>query len=86
MGLMAEQVHPGTTYGGATYDPEADAISVNFRPDGAEHEGSDEVAPGIILDYDKQGRVIAVELLYVRELLARGSLSALAPKTEPVSE
>ncbi len=58
----------------ASYDPEADAIGIRFKPEGAEYETSEEIAPGIVLDYDKQGRVIGVELSYVRELLARGSL------------
>jgi len=60
--------------GRASYDPEADAIGVYFKPDGAEYDDSEEVAPGVILDYDKAGRVIGVELLGVRELLAKGSI------------
>ncbi len=58
-----------------SYDREADTILIHFKPEGAEYETSEEVAPGIVLDYDKQGRVIGVELMYVRELLARGSLT-----------
>jgi len=66
----------------ATYDPEADAISVRFAPAGATYAESEEVAPGVVLDYDEQGRVIGVELLYVRELLAaRGSLAVAAEAT-----
>jgi uncharacterized protein YuzE len=57
----------------ATYDPEADAIGVWFKPEGAEYAGSEEVAPGVVLDFDTEGRVIGVELLHVRELLAKGS-------------
>ncbi len=57
----------------AAYDAEADAISVRFAPQGASYAESEEVAPGVVLDYDAAGRVIAVELLYVRELLARGT-------------
>jgi uncharacterized protein YuzE len=62
------------TKGRASYDPQADAIGVYFAPEGAEYDESEEVAPGIVLDYDKQGRVIGVELLYVRKLLTQGSL------------
>lgn len=49
----------------ATYDREVDAIAVRFAPDGARYAGSEEVAPGVVLDYDEQGRVIGVELLDV---------------------
>jgi uncharacterized protein YuzE len=62
----------------ATYDAEADAISVRFGPAGATYAASEEVAPGMVLDYDEQGRVIGVELLYVRELLAAGGSFAVA--------
>jgi uncharacterized protein YuzE len=62
----------------AKYDPEADAISVRFSPDGAAYIESEEVAPGVVLDYDAQGRVIGVELLYVRDLLAAGQTEAAA--------
>ena len=55
----------------ASYDPEADAIGVYFAPKGAEYQDSKEIAPGVVLDYDKQGRVIGVELLHVRQLLSR---------------
>lgn len=71
--------------GRASYDPEADAIGVYFKPEGAEYEDSEEIAPGVVLDYDKQGRVIGVELLYVRELLAKGSL-ADAETDKPAAE
>ncbi len=56
----------------ATYDPEADAIAVRFAPEGARYCESEEIAPGVVLDYDTEGRVIGVELLYVRDLLASG--------------
>ncbi|HME20953.1 MAG TPA: DUF2283 domain-containing protein [Acetobacteraceae bacterium] len=52
-----------------SYDPEADALSVHFGPEGACVE-SDEVAPGIILDYDAQGNVVGVEVLDVRMRIA----------------
>jgi uncharacterized protein YuzE len=43
-----------------TYDPEADAISLFWGTTVAE---SDEIAPGVILDYDAQGNVVGVEIL-----------------------
>jgi uncharacterized protein YuzE len=62
----------------AAYDPEADAISVRFAPLGARYAESEEVAPGVVLDFDEDGRVIGVELLYVRDLLAAGRAQATA--------
>jgi uncharacterized protein YuzE len=64
----------------ATYDPEVDAISVRFAPEGAHYVESEEVAPGVVLDYDTDGRVIGVELLYVRNLLAMGSAGTVTTK------
>lgn len=45
----------------AHYDPEADALSIKWSD--AQYVESDEVAPGVILDYDKDGNVIGVEVL-----------------------
>ena len=64
----------------ATYDPEADAIAVRFAPEGARCCESEEVVPGVVLDYDTNGRVIGVELLYVRDLLASGRAGAVSAK------
>lgn len=64
----------------ATYDPEVDAIAVRFAPEGARYVESEEIAPGVVLDYDEQGRVIGVELLYVRDLLATGGTGAMSAK------
>ena len=58
---------------GATYDREADAINVFFGPADAEYDESEEVAPGVVLDFDKQGKVIGIELQAVRALLASGT-------------
>lgn len=60
----------------ATYDPEADAIAIRFAPEGARYRDSEEVAPGVVLDYDAEGRVIGVELLYMRDLIASGRAEA----------
>ena len=53
-----------------TYDPEADAIGIYFKPDGAEYADSEEIAPGVSLDYDTEGRVIGVEILGVRRIVS----------------
>lgn len=68
----------------ATYDPEADAIGIHFAPEGANYVESEEVAPGLTLDYDAEGRVIGVEILGVRRLLAEGSLVAMGD--EPAAD
>lgn len=60
----------------AHYDPEADAIGIYFAPTGARYAESEEVAPGLTLDYDTEGRVIGVEILGVRRLLAERRLAA----------
>lgn len=59
-----------------SYDPKADAIGVYFAPEGSEYDASEEIAPGVTLDYDKQGRVIGVELLNVKQLLTEGAVPA----------
>ena len=44
-----------------TYDPEVDVLRILFRT--AEIEESDEEKPGVILDYDKDGNVVGLEIL-----------------------
>jgi uncharacterized protein YuzE len=43
------------------YDPEVDVLRILFR-DGPIEE-SDEDKPGVILDYDKDGNVVGMEVL-----------------------
>ena len=54
-----------------TYDPEADALFVWFGPEGTGSANTEEVAPGIMLDFDIEGRVIGIEVLDVSERMAR---------------
>ncbi|PWC31007.1 DUF2283 domain-containing protein [Azospirillum sp. TSO35-2] len=58
------------------YDPDADALYLRF----SDHtvEGSEEVAPGIILDFDDQHRIVALEVLNAREKMASGALPIAA--------
>jgi uncharacterized protein YuzE len=44
-----------------TYDPEVDVLRILFRD--VPIEESDEDKPGIILDYDKDGNMVGLEVL-----------------------
>ena len=44
-----------------TYDPEVDVLRILFRDVAIEE--SDEDKPGVILDYDKEGNVVGMEVL-----------------------
>ena len=43
------------------YDKKADALYLRF--DDKRYAESDEVAPGVIFDYDRAGRIIGMEVL-----------------------
>jgi len=45
-----------------TYDPRTDTLSVILR-DNARVAESDEDKPGIVLDYDKEGNLVSLEIL-----------------------
>jgi uncharacterized protein YuzE len=53
------------------YDAEADALYLRFA-DVAIVE-SEEVRPGVVLDFDAEGRIVAVEILDVSEHVAQGA-------------
>jgi uncharacterized protein YuzE len=48
------------------YDPEADVLHVKFGPDGIKYDGSEEVAPGVFLEFDAAGNAIGIEIISVR--------------------
>ena len=52
------------------YDAEADVLHVKFGPDGAKYDGSEEVAPGVFLEFDANGTAIGVEVISVRRRAA----------------
>ena len=54
-----------------SYDPDADALYLRFAD--AMIVESEEVAPGIILDFDAERRIVAVEVLDTRRHLAEGA-------------
>ena len=47
------------------YDKETDTLSIILRP--GKVAESDETRPGLILDYDKAGRLLSLELLDASE-------------------
>ena len=63
-----------------TYDPEADAAYIPLS-DARPHE-AEEVAPGVVLDYTEDGRVVGIELLHVSKTLAPGAWSTWPPPGE----
>ncbi|HEY5225175.1 MAG TPA: DUF2283 domain-containing protein [Methylovirgula sp.] len=53
-----------------TYDPTLDALSVRLTD--AEIRESEEVRPGIVFDYDKDGRIVGFEILDAHSNLSKG--------------
>jgi uncharacterized protein YuzE len=53
-----------------TYDPAANAVYVYLGR--GEVNITEEVAPGVVVDYDSDGRLIGIEFLEARETLAPG--------------
>jgi uncharacterized protein YuzE len=53
------------------YDKEADALYVRFAD--APVNESEEVRPGIVFDFDAEGRIVAIEILDASEHLASGA-------------
>ena len=47
------------------YDPEADVLHVAFGPEGVRSDTSEEVAPGVFVEFDTGGNAIGVEVLSV---------------------
>jgi len=60
-------------------DKEADALY--FRLDESVIVESEEVAPGVVLDYSKSDEVVGVELLYLSKRSSELNLSALQFET-----
>lgn len=60
-------------------DQENDAVY--FRLDDTAIIESEEVQPGVILDYDVQGRVVGVEILGIMERVAPERLKSLQFET-----
>ncbi len=52
------------------YDPEADVLHVQFGPKEAVYDGSEEVAPGVFVEFDSEGNPIGMEVISVRKRAA----------------
>jgi len=48
------------------YDPEADVLHLAFGPKDAQYDNSQEVAPGMFVEFDTDGQPIGVEVISVR--------------------
>ncbi len=59
-----------------TYDPGVDAAYIRFST--GKVEESEEVAKGILLDYDREGRIVGMEVLNAREHLPSDVLEQAA--------
>ncbi len=57
------------------YDKQADAMYIRFSE--AKYYQSDEVKEGIILDFDKSGKIIGMEVLDVSDRLPQESMSSI---------
>ena len=56
-------------------DKEADALYL--RLDGSDIVDSEEVSPGVVLDYNESNEVVGVEMLHLSKRSSRLNLSAL---------
>ena len=59
-----------------SYDPEADAMFVWFGPEGTKSAATKQVTPGVMLDFDSDGRVIGIEVLEVSERMMQPKVAA----------
>ena len=60
------------------YDNKIDALSIRFN--NKRYFESDEVSEGVIFDYDKSGKIIAIELLDASQKFPSGFKSKLKKK------
>jgi uncharacterized protein YuzE len=51
------------------YDPQVDVLQIRFNDTPIEE--SDEIEPGVIVDYDESGNVVGVEILDASERVKR---------------
>ncbi|RYE87223.1 MAG: DUF2283 domain-containing protein [Hyphomicrobiales bacterium] len=59
-----------------TYDPTTDAAYIRLSPERVNE--SEEVSPGLVLDYDAEGRIVGLEVLEARTHLSPDLLGKAA--------
>ena len=62
-----------------TIDREADALYLNL--DEAPAAESEEISPGLILDYNADGKVVGIEMLYLSKRVGAEQLSRMQMET-----
>jgi uncharacterized protein YuzE len=62
-----------------TVDREADALYLDL--DEAPAAESEEIAPGVILDYNAEGKVVGIEMLYLSKRVAPQQLGKMQLET-----
>ena len=62
-----------------TVDREADALYLEL--DEAPAAESEEISPGIILDYNAEGKVVGIEMLYLSQRVAPEKLARMQLET-----
>ena len=58
------------------YDPEANALYVKFSDDTVDR--TEELRPGIIIDFDSRGHIVGIEMLDAKTVLSEQALKSLA--------
>ncbi len=64
-------------------DEQADALYLSLSDGSADR--SEEVSPGIILDYDEGGHVVGIEMLYLSKRLSDPNLRSLLFESVPLA-
>ncbi len=62
-----------------TIDREADALYLDL--DEAPAAASEEISPGVILDYNAEGKVVGIEMLYLSKRVAAEKLARMQLET-----
>jgi uncharacterized protein YuzE len=66
-----------------TYDPEADALYIELRH--ATPVDSRDIEEGVTADLDRDGHVIGIEVLQVRQRLGRDALASIVLEQLPLT-
>ena len=64
------------------YDKQVDALSIRFND--KRYVESDQISDDVIFDYDKQGRIIAIEVLHASENFPKEFHKQLHNKLIPI--